>query len=296
MLGLFHQAGEEGADPEYLAIRDHERWHDIRVCLEAMWERFRPYADSNYLDQFWREGHFNARVWEMRLGCCLLDAGQKFSSTDLGPDFSLTAPPVHIEAIAPEPSDPIRAALRELRADSYASMPVDEIVLRFTSAIAAKRQKHRAWVEKKVISPDEPYVIALSGTKFGPGILDPEQPLVLYPLFGIGAMTAKLNGEVISSIEFAPGLSRPKPGGAAVDNFLFRPFEYDGSEPSAKEVSALVFSDRNFRCEPGRYDDMVVIHNPVAHVPIPDGLLPFGREYARRGDQIAIIADRRSRD
>lgn len=152
MADLFHHADEKGADAEYLAIRNRERWQNIRLCLEAQWERFRPYADSNFLDQFWRAGHFNARVWEMRLGCSLIDSGRRFSSTDSGPDFSLKEPTVHIEAIAPEPSDPIRDALRELRADGSAPMPDDEIVFRFTSAIAEKRHKHRLWVDQATSS------------------------------------------------------------------------------------------------------------------------------------------------
>ncbi len=287
-------------DPVYAAIRDGERSRDIREWLDQQWSWFHEYADSDFTSRFWRKSQFQSCVWEIRLGWALRQAGLTFTSADAGPDFSVTSPAIHVEAIAPDASEPIVTALRDMRLGEFVDMPDEEIILRFTGAIEAKRKQHARWLQHGRVATSDPFVVAVSGSKFGPGVLDPEQLLILYPLFGLKGMIARFLPETVApSIEWQAAARRAKASGASVDNFLFGPVRQHvqggGLGTAATEVSAIIFSDSNFRHHPSSLDDLVLIHNPAAPHPAPEGFLSLGREYARRGDQIVQIADYRTR-
>ncbi len=189
-------------------------------------------------------------------------------------------------------------ALKAMRsAPEFVDMPDDDIILRLTGAIA---EKHRKFSDYKVagrIAPTDGLVVAVSGSRFGPGLLDPKLPLLLFSLFGLGNLVATFTpGGGEPSVEFEPSLTRRKPTtGATIDNFLFRSFEHDQCAEPPSEISGILFSDSNFRVGSARFDDFVFIHNPVANVPVSEGFLPFGVEYARRGDAIGVVGDHRSR-
>ena len=55
----------DDADLEFLAVRDHERWRDLRACLDKQWARYHEHADTYFLDQIQRRGQFHARIWEL---------------------------------------------------------------------------------------------------------------------------------------------------------------------------------------------------------------------------------------
>jgi hypothetical protein len=59
------------SDPTYIAIRDEERFADLRLYLNTLWERCSAYADPCLRAEIGRQ--FHQRYWEMRLGCTLLD-------------------------------------------------------------------------------------------------------------------------------------------------------------------------------------------------------------------------------
>ncbi len=276
---LFSAERDEDFDPEYVAIRDSKRWVDIRNRLEAQWRRFHPHADANFLKEIRTNGHFNSRVWEMRLACAFLDAGRSLMSSGSGPDLIVDG--VLVEAVAPQPCIAIKETAHEMRKGEFVSACDDEMVLRFTSAISEKRRQYQRWVKKGIIDPTSPFVIAVSASNFGPGVLDPSDPIVLWPLLGVRGRVAMFDHDGnAQSIQFAFQPTREKPSGAHVDNFLFR-------EGGASEVSAVIFSDRNFRT--ASFDDIVTIHNPRAAFPLAERFLPFGREFAVRGDSIVQL-------
>lgn len=272
---LFSSERDGDFDPEYMAIRDSKRWFDIRERLEDQWRRFSPYADANFLKEIRTKGHFNSRVWEMRLACAFLDAGRSLTSSDSGPDLIVDG--ALIEAVAPQPCTAIEVMAREMKKGEFVSACDDEMILRFTSAISDQR-----WVKKRVVDPTSPFVIAVSGATFGPCVLDPSDPIVLWPLLGVRGRTATFDHDGnAQSIQFAFQPTREKPSGAHVDNFLFR-------EGGASEVSAVIFSDRNFRT--ASFDDIVTIHNPRAAFPLAERFFPFGREFAVRGGSIVKLS------
>lgn len=285
-------------DPAYLALRNRPDLEALRRELDALWRQYRVYADRHFVDQLMRRGQFQSRIWELRVGCALMDAGHKLTSADEGPDFTAPGGPtrMHIEAVAPLPCEAIDTALREFSGSEGAIIPDDAIVLRFTAAIAEKRRKYHQWLERGLVASADAFVIALSASNLGRRLFDAEEHLVMYPLFGLAGRVVEFSAGTgdCAHLGYSPALLRTKPGtGARIDNFVFRSFEHRWAGASAVEVSAVIFSTGNFTSGWARYDDFIVIHNPSARVPIAEGVFPFGREYGRRESEIVELHDYR---
>lgn len=59
---------------QHLKAARHPVEQQLHDTLQAMWERYEPFADSDFRQGFARDVH--GRFWEMFLGCTLLDAGR----------------------------------------------------------------------------------------------------------------------------------------------------------------------------------------------------------------------------
>ena len=83
---------------------------EIRAGLEAIWARYEPYADANFLQEFSLQP--DTRFWEMYLTVRLVDAGKKVrtraemprANRDAGPDICVQkgTRKIWIEAVSPD--------------------------------------------------------------------------------------------------------------------------------------------------------------------------------------------------
>lgn len=240
-------------------------------------------ADKNYLDALTAgdEGQFWSRVWEAMLHSRFNGLGWNVSGKGAGPDFEVqsAAGPVLVEATVPSPEG---IPAHWLTAPATGTFPHEEILLRWTSSLAAKRKKHIEDIAKDAASAELPFVIAINSRRLGyysseNGIT--QWPFAVEATFPVGPMAVKVDpktsemGEAFQSHRFTV----PKKSGVQIqtDNFL---------NPDYACVSALVgcakwYADDATHAKHGGQPRYLVVHNPLAAKPLPSNWLPNSLEY-----------------
>jgi hypothetical protein len=255
-----------------------------RTYIDSLWKRFRPYADPHFPQDF--AVHTHQRFWEMYVGVSLLDTGHAVVAPKPGPDFGVTLAGrrIWIEAVAAtpgEPGKPDSVAQIEPQDGRITSgyVPQDGIVLRCTSAIAAKFpaqfQRH---LELGIISPDDCYVIAVNHAEVYHFVDVGTPPYILRAVLGLGShfVTIDRNTREISGHGVQYRGSVHKTTGVAVETSLFL------SRQSAP-VSAVIGSVTTIGTPVhlGQHEmgqDFRLIHNPMARNAVPEGLLRRGQD------------------
>ena len=203
------------------------------------------------------------RLWEMVLALHLIEQGFDIQSNESGPDFSfeIDEKRVWVEAIAPEPCD----AIRERRNRQGGPVLYEKILLRWTSALASKRQRFLEYRDKGIVRSDDVCIIAINGhmleERRGISML----PYVVEAVFPIGPLAVNINKRTLEHSDSYNSERRfvQKPSGANVstDSFLNQENRY---------VSAVVGCSNCWSsCE---YYEMSIVHNPFA-----DNQFPYKR-------------------
>lgn len=169
-----------------------------RTRVKRLWDRFRPYADANFAQEL--IGNFHERYWEMCLVYVILRRGMRLRERSMtgGPDISIQSEKgtIWVEATAPGPGttadavpqpklvdldwlllceDPLELLQEIEESDEIASAPEEAIILRYRNALDEKLRKYSKYIKQQVISPTEPYVVAINGAS-------------VHPIFGAGAV------------------------------------------------------------------------------------------------------------
>ena len=162
------------------------------------------------------------------------------------------------------------------------TVPDEKIILRYRSAIGAKHVKHADYLSSGIVSPDDPYIIAVNGYAISYRWADGEMPRILKAVFPLGHLqflidrnTRKLTG---SQHQFRPNIC--KLSGAAVSTDLFTGRHCGG-------ISAVLHSYANacMTAQPLAGTDFLLIHNPLAANPLPRKLIRSRREYTATPDE-----------
>jgi hypothetical protein len=263
-----------------------------------MWAKYEPYCpDANFLAE--ARSHFVERMWEMRLACVFLERGFPLlvRSEAAGPDLCIDATPrIWVEATAVSAGNgpdriPDRAARaftvaergytdEELPDASWHGRPPSEesVILRCTQALDEKRRKYERYLRAGIVTPGEPYVVAMSLA----GIEDAfylcqydDIPVFLKALFGIGSdhiLLSERDGEK-AKLHQPPRPAVKKATGAEVAAHAF-------ASSTHQEISGVFGSCTdivNAPVDPGR--EIMFVNNPRAHSPIASGTFPFGMEF-----------------
>lgn len=159
--------------------------------------------------------------------------------------------------------------------EQVALVPVDEIILRYRTALEEKLCKYVEYVQKGIVPSTAPYVIAINGA-------------AVHPIFGEGAAILTIakavlglgelqliypqdrDGEPIQCIMRRVEIQKKSGGKVRTD--VFHNESYSG-------ISGVLFS----RCDimtPLRSlgQDFVFVHNHHSTNPLPHGWLRLGRE------------------
>jgi hypothetical protein len=301
--GNFFREGAGGKlHPTYaFCLRDPRS--AVRTRIEAMWSKYEPYCpDPHFLSD--AAAHFTQRTWEMYLACLMLDKGfPLIRPPSDGPDICIDLKPrIWIEAIAVGAGngpDYVRGPRERIvvapdpacAADEFSStwardVPSEEsVILRCTSAMAAKNESRAADIAKGVVKEEDAYIVAVSLAEIDDAFFhfsyDFDWPVLLQALFGIGEerlLSAERDGE-------KPRLfrgTRPvvaKQGGTQIPTTGFTSPVWQGISGAFGIALDVVNSWPDGH-------QMMFVNNPSAAVPVPTGTFAFGMEYVAANGRI----------
>jgi type I restriction enzyme S subunit len=205
-----------------------------------------------------------------------------------GPDLLVMAGNhrIWIEVVCPEPIGvPVDWLNFEL--GKVGSVPHEEILLRWTSAIKAKAEvlvgspdgKQLGYLKSGLVAPDDAYVIAVNGCRLRngpfPALIGISQyPYAVEAVFPVGPYELKIDRHTLEVIDsghqhrlYVLNKNRSQ---VPANTFL---------DPSFNPVSAIWAVDLNGGSAIGNSEPMAVVHNPNASNPVPTGFLPADDEY-----------------
>lgn len=254
--------------------------------LENLWLKYSLYAESDFINNM-RKNEFHQRTWEMYLSCLYMDCGYDIENyrtkkKTAGPDIKVQykSSPIWIEAIAPKEN--LETSIDWQLEDSDLKMygfggNVEDIdkprILKITAAIKEKYEKYNMYLSGNVISPSDPYIVAINGGDFESWISDGRD--ILGALFAIGLYAIEFDANHKIKRQYNQKrisvLNRNKKL-VSTDVFLGKDFE---------GISAVIFSkERILDCKTDGSDLMVIL-NPYAKNPLPDDFIKFGKKISK---------------
>jgi hypothetical protein len=256
-------------------------------------------ADSHFVDEVTSrdDGKFWTRVWEAMLYRQLSALAFEFrkgsvtKSGQPGPDFCIVheGQTIWVEAVTPAPEnipqdwlDPPKRGECKAR-----TKPHEQMLLRWTSVLKDKRDKLKCYVERNVIAPKDCTVIAVNSCRLSNLALDylgiSGWPFAVEAVFPLGPLAAPitLDGKPDGEPESVPRYTIRKPNGTDIPtgNFL---------DPSYANVSAIMGCYRRDMVD--GILPLTVVHNPLATVRLPRGILGASKEYVAddKGDHYIL--------
>jgi hypothetical protein len=274
-------------DQTYLRIRDNLDLASTKAFLERLWRRFAPFADKNFRSAIAQS--FHSRFWEMYLGHALLISGKQLKPvSDAGPDLCVLGLPelLWIEAIAPSAGKGPDAVPEEPLGVTY-TLPSDEIILRLRSAIEEKFQKYKIYRDGRLLSPSEPFVIAINGRGLPSAWTETDLPRIVKAVFPLGSSYVTIDKNTMEKVDEGYMYRRKiiKLSGNPVSTTVFQDPQYAG-------ISAILYCNHDIFNRPPKESDISlgfsVVHNPLANNPVPHRWLPCGREFWVEEDRLVI--------
>lgn len=263
----------------------------LRQAAVALCERHleQGLADKNGLTRMCSED--DATYWqqisEVIFANELSKIGLKPGHPGAGPDFMLehNGKRIWIEVICPEPAGIPADWLQNEPGRTY-SLPHEAILLRWTAALKEKAEKliggvatpSAGYLGKGIVGSEDAYVVAINGRLLRGRFPSLEGistfPFAVEATFSLGPYELKLNRETLETMK-AGHQHRPhilKPNGAQVpsDTFL---------DPRFAPISAIWAVDADENALRDRDVPMVVVHNPIATTPLPQGIMPAHSEF-----------------
>jgi type I restriction enzyme S subunit len=234
----------------------------------------------------------------MYLTCALLQHAKQQDYADSCPKSSTGGPDVLIEhagrriwieavtATDGEAGKPDSITPPELGKAS--TVPDDKIILRYRSAIRAKHIKHADYLSNGIVSPVDPYIIAVNGYALSYGWADAEIPRILKAVFPLGQLefTFDRDTRTLTGARHQFRSAIYKRSGADVSTDLFMNREYNC-------VSAVLHSCANACMTAGPLGgaDFLLIHNPLAANSLPRKIIRSRREYTAMPDKDGYLLE-----
>ncbi|MSR65370.1 MAG: hypothetical protein EXS18_06275 [Verrucomicrobiae bacterium] len=261
-------------DSIYEKIRDCGS-ADFCERIESMWVIYQQHADPDFLEK--AKEDFGARLWEMHLGCSLLERGYRLAPKkhSKGPDICILTSDgkIWIEATVPGPGT-TADKVTENASGEIREVPTDKIILRLRGAIEAKHAKYKEYLRDGIVAKREPFVIAICGVKIPSAHCEDEPPLIVKAVFPYGPSAMRYEID-------------PKQGIRPVEKFLT--YQPEVVNHNQAPVSKDIFLDCTYESISGVLyslqgihsycDDFVFVHNPLATAPLPLGFIRSSTEY-----------------
>ena len=285
----FFDKNASADDLTYINMRDGNDPDEIaeRKLCESLWAKYRPCADGNFLSELRK--NFDARFWEMYLGCTLMENGYKISHKDEGPDFRIedNGTVIWIEAVTATSGDPSKPdSVPPLKYGITQDVPDKQMILRYRNAIQYKYcTKYFKYLKGSLVAKDDCYVIALNGCPIPHRHKDYEPPRIVRSVFPIGWQVVTIDTTthtvLKSGYEYRANLM--KRSGSIVETDIFTNTKYE-------HLSAILFSNIGVaNPTPDMGDDFIIVRNPLALKQLPDNFPRVGLEYKANLSENTII-------
>lgn len=247
-----------------------------RRLFEALWQDFHPYADGHFMRQ--RKLNWHERSWEMYLGVVFVRHGLALAPPlDHGPDFRIISPvEAWVEAVTTGRGAG-RDAVPELL-EGVSDYPEDPLLLRLRNSIDVKHKKYADYLRDGLVSKEIPRIVAVNRG----ALLHPELPvpLMVKAAYGIGHQVIPLAG---GESFWAAKANVVKTSGAVVDLPFFR-------DTAFSALSAVIYSPSAVVSHPTPLgSDCIVVHNPLAELPIADEMFSFLEQWRLDGEEARRI-------
>lgn len=267
----------DAPDDAYRNLRDNPRCVEWKAFCESLWTRFEPYADRHFQHEI--RIQFHPRFWEMYLAAAFLDRGFNLHRhKDGGPEFGIDIEGKRywFDAIAPTSGVGVNAVPDEFSTKRESrGVPTEQIILRYTSALSAKRDKWQKDLSSGRVAERDGYIVAINDRSIRWAWLGAEMPHIVKGLYGIGNLVFVFNSQTKELVESThqPRPAIKKASGASISSQAFAARE-------CPEVSAVLygFSDAA-NAMPRLGDDFSILHNVEPRVSLPRGALRFAKEW-----------------
>jgi hypothetical protein len=273
----------EAPDKAYCNLRDAEWCVAWKAFSESLWKRYAPYADRHFLEEI--RIQFHPRFWEMYLAVTFLEHGYKLHRhKDAGPEFGIDIDEKRywFDAIAPTAGAGADAVPDEFQKNRAGTVPQEQIILRYTSALATKREKWQKDLKSGRVSESDGYIVAINDRSIPWAWMGAEMPYIVKALYGLGNIEVVFDRSTLKIIEsrhqHRPTIAKVR--GTAISSQPFAARE-------SPEVSAVLYGFVNAANYPLQLgENFMILHNDEPNVPLPRGALRFGREYWIEGDSL----------
>ncbi|MGB8600179.1 MAG: hypothetical protein WCE88_11915, partial [Burkholderiales bacterium] len=181
-------------DMGYVNARDRADCSKYRKFVEQLWARYQPLADTHFRDD--ARNHFLQRFWEMYLAVVLMERGHQLQrGGDEGPEFfsMIGSKRVWFEAIAPNGGTGSDKVPNDNVYSEVYSVPTEKILLRFTNALSEKREKYKTALDKRIISSEDFYILAVNSRGIPNGWDGNRLPYYLQAFLPIGPLTLEID-------------------------------------------------------------------------------------------------------
>jgi len=153
-------------DPEYILEHCYIDRQDTQNWLESMWEKYRDYAEPDFLVRLRRPNWFHPFTWQMYLASVILEKGYKLQSNQgSGPDLQIKtgSKNIWIEAVRTTSGEDKSAAGLPQSGAIYDSL--DPRVARISNSLTKKYKKYMEKYYGLICKEDDPFVIAINGSE-----------------------------------------------------------------------------------------------------------------------------------
>ena len=153
-------------DPEYILQHCYIHRKDTRDWLESIWDKFKNYAEPDFLNHLREPKSFHPFTWHMYLASVLLEKSYNLQSNDgEGPDLQIKIGDknIWIEAVRTTPGKDESAAGLPQSGSIYDGL--DPRIARISNALT---EKHKIYLEKycgSICKENEPFIIAINGSE-----------------------------------------------------------------------------------------------------------------------------------
>lgn len=254
--------------------------------IEGLWEQFSALDlhDTNFIERFTSGDTdvFNQKFWELWLGCCFEELGLNLTSADFGPDFKIefNGHVIWVEAVCPTagsgdneiPRPDFEEGEGGIKIRTY-NLPANEILLRWTTAIDAKRAIFEGYLQEGIIAKEDSCVIAINSCRLGSHGFEgiSQYPVALEAVYGIGPQQIRINRQTLEEVGrnlvYRPEIRNVND--AEIDCSIFLD---EGT--NVHQISGLLASLQHpSGCVDGvEHRPLTLVNNPWATNPLPEGL------------------------